>query len=108
MGLRARACNIQSKGIPPLHNRKTRSIHALRRNWRVRERAPIMARQDPVVLRRTLHLNQTDFWNRLGVSQSGGSRYENGFSVPGYLSLLMALAYGKTPLKSLHRLRGRR
>ncbi|MDB5811891.1 MAG: hypothetical protein JWN94_4013 [Betaproteobacteria bacterium] len=64
-----------------------------------------MARENPVVLRRKLGLNQTDFWKRLGVTQSGGSRYENGYSVPGYLELLMGLAYGKTPLKSLKRLR---
>ena len=27
--------------------------------------------------RRALGLNQQDFWSRLGVTQSGGSRYEN-------------------------------
>jgi hypothetical protein len=64
-----------------------------------------MARENPVVLRRKLRLNQTQFWGRVGVTQSGGSRYENGYTVPGYLKLLIELAYGDNPLGSIKRLR---
>lgn len=39
-------------------------------------------------------LNQTEFWSRVGVTQSGGSRYESGRNVPKPVQLLLQLAYG--------------
>lgn len=33
-------------------------------------------------LRLQLGMTQTDFWDRVGVTQSGGSRYENGSNMP--------------------------
>jgi len=33
---------------------------------------------DPLKLRKRLGLNQAEFWGRIEVTQSGGSRYENG------------------------------
>lgn len=36
-------------------------------------------------------LNQTAYWNRFGVTQSGGSRYESGRAVPRPTALLMWL-----------------
>ena len=33
---------------------------------------------NPRVIRRRLQLNQQEFWTRVGVTQSGGSRYEGG------------------------------
>lgn len=33
-------------------------------------------------LRERLQMNQKDFWSSLGVTQSGGSRYENERNVP--------------------------
>ena len=33
---------------------------------------------DPKQTRLKLGLNQQDFWSKIGVTQSGGSRYENG------------------------------
>lgn len=33
-------------------------------------------------LRRNLGLNQSEFWGRLGVTQSAGSRYESGRRMP--------------------------
>jgi transcriptional regulator with XRE-family HTH domain len=68
----------------------------------------IMARENPLVLRRKLRLNQTEFWGRVGVTQSGGSRYENGNIVPGYLKLLIELAYGNNPLELMKRIRSGR
>lgn len=35
--------------------------------------------------------NQSEFWSRFGVTQSGGSRYESGRSVPKPVRLLMQL-----------------
>jgi transcriptional regulator with XRE-family HTH domain len=44
---------------------------------------------DPSELRRSAGLNQTEFWKRFGVTQSGGSRYESGRSMPTPLKVLM-------------------
>lgn len=45
-------------------------------------------------LRKKLGLNQADFWRRLSVTQSGGSRYESGRDIPGPVRLLLHLTYG--------------
>ncbi|PKO82391.1 MAG: transcriptional regulator [Betaproteobacteria bacterium HGW-Betaproteobacteria-13] len=44
--------------------------------------------------RRKHGLNQFEFWSRLGVTQSGGSRYENGRNIPTSVQLLLQIAYG--------------
>lgn len=44
--------------------------------------------------RKKLGLNQMDFWQPLGITQSGGSRYESGRNLPKPVRLLLALAYG--------------
>ena len=36
-------------------------------------------------------LNQSDFWSRYGVTQSGGSRYESGRNIPKPLAILLYL-----------------
>lgn len=38
--------------------------------------------------------NQSEFWNRIGVTQSGGSRYESGRAIPKPVQLLLQVAYG--------------
>lgn len=48
---------------------------------------------DPRTLRRTLSLNQSQFWSRIGVTQSGGSRYENGRPMPKPVRELMRLTH---------------
>lgn len=45
-------------------------------------------------LRKSLKLPQVVFWQRLGVTQSGGSRYETGRSVPLSTLLLLQIVYG--------------
>lgn len=40
-------------------------------------------------LRLSLGLNQSAFWSRFGVTQSGGSRYESGREMPTPLKLLV-------------------
>ena len=46
-------------------------------------------------LRRKLDMNQTEFWSRLGVTQSGGSRYEaSSRKMPKPVAMLALIAYG--------------
>lgn len=45
-------------------------------------------------LRKKLGLNQTDFWARVGVEQSGGSRYEKGRHIPEQVLWALHLVYG--------------
>lgn len=44
-------------------------------------------------IRRKLHLSQYDFWNKVGVTQSGGSRYENGRKMPKPVRELVRLVH---------------
>lgn len=46
---------------------------------------------DPAELRRLRGENQSVFWSRFGVTQSGGSRYESGREIPKSTAILMAL-----------------
>ena len=48
-------------------------------------------------LRKSLNLNQTEFWTTLGVTQSGGSRYENGRAIPKPVLMLLEVKYGWIP-----------
>ena len=41
--------------------------------------------------RKKLGVNQQDFWSGLGVTQSGGSRYENYRRIPAPTAILLAL-----------------
>jgi DNA-binding transcriptional regulator YiaG len=41
--------------------------------------------------RKKQNLNQTEFWTRYGVTQSGGSRYESGRGIPKPLAILLWL-----------------
>lgn len=38
-------------------------------------------------------MKQLEFWQRISVTQSGGSRYENGRNIPEPVRLLLHLAY---------------
>ena len=55
---------------------------------------PTITGAEIVEYRRKNRLNQSEFWCPLGVTQSGGSRYENERSVPKPVQALLALAYG--------------
>ncbi len=48
---------------------------------------------DPRGLRKRLQMNQSEFWSRIGVTQSGGSRYESGRSLPKSVRELLRLVY---------------
>jgi DNA-binding transcriptional regulator YiaG len=54
-----------------------------------------MKKVDPGKLREGLALNQTDFWERILVTQSGGSRYENGRPMPRPVRKLLGIVYLK-------------
>lgn len=51
---------------------------------------------DHVAARQKLGINQTKFWSRVGVTQSGGSRYESGRKIPKPIQHLLVIAYGTT------------
>lgn len=44
-------------------------------------------------IRRKLGLNQSEFWSELGVTQSGGSRYESGRNIPKPVQALLRLVH---------------
>ena len=48
---------------------------------------------NPRKLRERLRLNQAEFWRRIEVTQSGGSRYENGRRMPGPVGKLLGIVY---------------
>ena len=48
---------------------------------------------NPREIRRRLGLNQEQFWTRIGVTQSGGSRYESGREMPKPVRELLRLVH---------------
>lgn len=52
------------------------------------------AGEDVRATRLKRQLNQSEFWSRIDVTQSGGSRYESGRNIPKPVQLLLQLAYG--------------
>jgi transcriptional regulator with XRE-family HTH domain len=48
---------------------------------------------NPREIRRRLGMNQEEFWTRIGVTQSGGSRYESGRSMPKPVRQLLRLVH---------------
>lgn len=48
---------------------------------------------DPREIRRRLGLNQQQFWSQVGVTQSGGSRYESGRNIPKPVKELVRLVF---------------
>ena len=44
-------------------------------------------------LRRKLGVNQSQFWSKIGVTQSGGSRYESGRNMPRPVQVLLRLVH---------------
>jgi len=48
---------------------------------------------NPRDIRRKLGMNQQQFWTQIGVTQSGGSRYESGRSMPKPVKELLRLVH---------------
>lgn len=64
--------------------------------------------EDLASYRKSRGENQSVFWSRFGVTQSGGSRYESGRSVPAPVALLILAFYdGLIDEAALARLRKR-
>ena len=47
-----------------------------------------------LAMRQKTGLNQTQFWQRVGIGQSAGSRYESGRNIPRPVQMLLRIAYG--------------
>ncbi|MBI2311202.1 MAG: helix-turn-helix domain-containing protein [Betaproteobacteria bacterium] len=58
---------------------------------------------NPREIRRKLGLNQQEFWGKIGVTQSGGSRYESGRNMPRPVRELLRLVHVER--LDLHRIR---
>ncbi len=54
-------------------------------------RKPKLDSESIVAARQKAGINQSTFWSRYGVTQSGGSRYESGRNMPKPLRMLIAL-----------------
>ena len=52
-------------------------------------------------IRTKLGLNQRDFWAPLGVTQSGGSRFETGRVPQKPIRILLELVYGRSDVADL-------
>lgn len=50
-------------------------------------------RVDAREIRRKLGMNQSQFWSKIGVTQSGGSRYESGRNMPRPVQALLRLVH---------------
>lgn len=49
-------------------------------------------------MRRKTGLNQQQFWGQVGVTQSGGSRYEHGRKVPPSVNIALHIGYASAPV----------
>jgi len=60
--------------------------------------------QNPREIRLRLNLNQQEFWGQIGVTQSGGSRYESGRNMPKPVRELLRLVHvDQIDLKKINR-----
>lgn len=60
---------------------------------KAKTKKPAITSETAVSLRKKLGISQAQFWNPLGVTQSGGSRYESGRSIPAPVRKLLYLFY---------------
>jgi transcriptional regulator with XRE-family HTH domain len=56
---------------------------------------PFSKISNPREIRKRLKINQSEFWSKIGVTQSGGSRYESGRALPRPVRELVRLVYIK-------------
>ncbi|MEY3202046.1 MAG: hypothetical protein RIR70_1596 [Pseudomonadota bacterium] len=50
-------------------------------------------KMDVKEIRSKLGMNQSEFWSKIGVTQSGGSRYESGRNIPRPVQALLRLVH---------------
>ena len=53
-----------------------------------------IAGEAALAMRKKLNINQSEFWSRVGIGQSAGSRYESGRNIPRPVQMLLRIAYG--------------
>ncbi len=60
-------------------------------------------------IRKATGLTQAQFWHRVGITQSGGSRYEGGRNIPKPVRILLHISYGTVGQSqaAMHKLRPR-
>lgn len=57
---------------------------------------------DSLTLRQSLRLTQAEFWEAIGISQPGGSRYEQSGRVSPSVAMLIEIRHlGKTPFDTV-------
>lgn len=66
------------------------------------------AKIDVLAIRKKTGLNQLQFWSRLGVTQSGGSRYESGRVMPKPARTLFDMVYVLSEAKAIGNLQAMR
>lgn len=54
---------------------------------------PVINGTSALAMRKKLCMNQHAFWSRIGVTQSGGSRYETGRNIPAPVKKLLYITY---------------
>ena len=63
--------------------------------------APITG-EAALAMRKKLNVNQSEFWSRVGIGQSAGSRYESGRNIPRPVQMLLRIAYGTKAQAAKH------
>ena len=67
--------------------------------------APRLTGEQVLKLRKVLGMSQLDFWSAIGTTQSGGSRYETGRTIPLETEILVRFVYLNQPVTlSMHQL----
>lgn len=56
-------------------------------------RVNVMSGEQVRRMREDLGINQTEFWSKIGMTQSAGSRYETGRTIPKPVVMLLMLVY---------------
>lgn len=59
----------------------------------IRTKFFIESGKDAKLVRSKLGMNQSEFWSRISVTQSGGSRYESGRDLPKPVRILLHITY---------------
>ena len=68
-------------------------VYALTKTGIFTQMRPFDKISNPRQIRNRLSMNQQEFWARIGVTQSGGSRYESGRKMPKPVRELLRLVH---------------
>jgi DNA-binding transcriptional regulator YiaG len=90
---RTNACGMASAARSPLEPIHGGAVNRVLNREKLSAMKPFERISNPREIRRKLHLNQQEFWSRIGVTQSGGSRYESGRGMPKPVRELLRLVH---------------